>query len=235
MPDAQVTARRAARTTADAKPRRGPKPAFTPDDILRCALGILDAKGHEALTFRAVAAALGTSHQALYNYFPSRADLEDAIAARLIADVRPLSPARAEPLREQLVQFALDLIHTFSLHPYLRQISGPACAAISGRLHSENLRVLVAAGIDGGRAYGCQLVLQFVAAGQGVELHRARRTPKATWRKMAVAYSQQLTQGLPASVLRALAATDPQARVRSTIEMIIDAFLPELERASGRR
>lgn len=218
------------------RPRRGPKPAFTRDDILRCAAAILDREGHEALTFRAIAAALKTSHQALYNYFESLAELEDQLAARLIAAVQPLSAARPDLLREQLVRLGLDLVHTFSLHPYLREISGPAAAAVTGRLHGRNDHALMSVGIEFWRAHTCQLMLQLVASGLGLERHRRRAVPQPAWRSMNELYLQQLARELPDRYRRALtnAARGPQEE-RALIEVIVDAVLPELKRNPGRR
>jgi AcrR family transcriptional regulator len=226
MTEADVVSRRAAARGGAA--RRGPKPAFSREAILECALQILDARGPDALSFRAVAAALSTSHQALYNYFDNLAELEDEVAARLIAHVRPLSSERRESLREQLVQYGLDLVRRFSLHPYLRQISGPACAAATGRLHNVNARALVDAGVDFPRAHACQLVLQVVASGIGIEAHRSRTMSRATSRAATSAYLRELSQGLADPAALRMAAGNERAAHRSMLEMIVDAHLPEL-------
>ena len=61
------------------RPTRGPKPAFTPDDVVRLAIEIADEEGLGAVTMQAVAAKLGLTTMAVYRYFPNKEALYDAI------------------------------------------------------------------------------------------------------------------------------------------------------------
>jgi AcrR family transcriptional regulator len=61
------------------RPTRGPKPAFTPDDVVRLAIEIADGEGLGAVTMQAVAAKLGLTTMAVYRYFPNKEALYDAI------------------------------------------------------------------------------------------------------------------------------------------------------------
>src|SRR5580692_2259992 len=67
--------------------RRGPRPRYGREDVARAAVAIADAEGLEAVTFRAVAARLGTGVMSLYNYIPDKQalvfDMADLIAAEL--------------------------------------------------------------------------------------------------------------------------------------------------------
>ena len=67
--------------------RRGPRPRYGREDVARAAVAIADAEGLEAVTFRAIAARLGTGVMSLYNYIPDKQalvfDMADLIAAEL--------------------------------------------------------------------------------------------------------------------------------------------------------
>ncbi len=52
--------------------RRGPRPRHSREDVVRAAVAIADSDGLEAVTFRAVAARLGTGVMSLYNYVPDK-------------------------------------------------------------------------------------------------------------------------------------------------------------------
>jgi len=74
-------------------PTRGPKPALTPDDVVRAAMAIADEDGLGAVTMHAVSSRLGFTTMAVYRYFPSKEALYDAIVDAGLG--RP--PARSEP------------------------------------------------------------------------------------------------------------------------------------------
>jgi len=73
---------------------RGPKPAFTPDDIVQAAIQIAEADGLAAVTMHAVSARLGYTTMAIYRYFPNKEALLDAIV-----DAAMGSPPRASEPR----------------------------------------------------------------------------------------------------------------------------------------
>ena len=58
---------------------RGPKAAFTPDDVVAAAVRLADDDGLAAVTMHAVATRLGLTTMALYRYFPSKETLLDAV------------------------------------------------------------------------------------------------------------------------------------------------------------
>ena len=58
---------------------RGPKAAFTPDDVVHAAIQIAEADGLSAVTMSAVSARLGLTTMAIYRYFPNKDALLDAI------------------------------------------------------------------------------------------------------------------------------------------------------------
>lgn len=75
------------------KGTRGPRAAFTPDDVVQVAMDIADADGLGAVTMNAVASRLGLTTMAVYRYFPSKEALYDAI----IDTGMGLPPSPTEP------------------------------------------------------------------------------------------------------------------------------------------
>ena len=76
------------------RPTRGPKPAFTPGDVVQAAIQIAEADGLAAVTMQAVSAQLGYTTMAIYRYFPNKEALLDAIV-----DAAMGSPPRASEPR----------------------------------------------------------------------------------------------------------------------------------------
>ena len=67
--------------------RRGPRPRYSVDDVVRAAVAIADEDGLDAVTFRAVAARLGTGVMSLYNYVPDKQQLVYAMAELVSAQL----------------------------------------------------------------------------------------------------------------------------------------------------
>src|SRR3954468_7110730 len=62
--------------------------------IVAAALDLIDRDGLEAFSTRKLGAALGVEAMSIYNHFPSKGELLDAIASRLLAEVE--LPSRGE-------------------------------------------------------------------------------------------------------------------------------------------
>jgi AcrR family transcriptional regulator len=67
--------------------RRGPRPRHSRADVVRAAVAIADGDGLDAVTFRAVAARLGTGVMSLYNYVPDKQALVYDMAELVSAEV----------------------------------------------------------------------------------------------------------------------------------------------------
>ena len=67
--------------------RRGPQPRHSRADVARAAVALADANGLDAVTFRAVAASLGTGVMSLYSYIPDKQtlvfDMYELVSAEL--------------------------------------------------------------------------------------------------------------------------------------------------------
>ncbi|HEX3918177.1 MAG TPA: TetR/AcrR family transcriptional regulator [Caulobacteraceae bacterium] len=81
------------------------------------AYALVVAEGHEALSLRRVADAVGIAHRSLYNHFESREDLLDAVAVRGYAElaeaVKPT--ASREAFVAAYVGFALAQPHLYAV------------------------------------------------------------------------------------------------------------------------
>lgn len=86
------------------RPSRGPKPAFTPDDVVTAAIQVADEEGLGAVTMNAVAARVGFTTMALYRYFPNKEALLDAIIDAGMG--RPPRPEPRTSWREEVARWA---------------------------------------------------------------------------------------------------------------------------------
>jgi AcrR family transcriptional regulator len=110
------------------------------------------AQGFEALTVRAVAARLGAAPMALYNHFPTKDDLVDALLDRVLGRFEP-APEGPDWL-EDLGGFArahrrLLVEHPWAVAPLFSR-PNPGLGAV--RIGEHALAILRRGGITGGRA-----------------------------------------------------------------------------------
>ncbi len=110
-------------------PSRGPKPAFTPDDIVRAAMEIADEEGLAAMTMQAVAARIGLTTMALYRYFPSKEALNDAIVDAGMGQP-PRLPVPQGTWRERITHWAHAKRAMLISRPWLAEL--PFVAAPHG-------------------------------------------------------------------------------------------------------
>jgi AcrR family transcriptional regulator len=114
--------------------RRGPRPRHSREDVTRAAAALADSSGLDAVTFRAVAARLGTGVMSLYTYVPDKQELVYEMAELVSAELD--LPAPTGDWRADMHTVAgrqRDLVHT---HPWLieavshLQPLGPATLAL---------------------------------------------------------------------------------------------------------
>lgn len=80
------------------KPRSGPgRPAagesLTPQDVAQAAFDLLVAEGEQALTMRRLGEVLGVKAMALYNHYPDKEAILDAVASLALSKI-PLPPTK---------------------------------------------------------------------------------------------------------------------------------------------
>jgi AcrR family transcriptional regulator len=86
-------------------------------EAIQAAYALIVAEGHEALSLRRVADAVGVAHRSLYNHFADREDLLDAVAERgyaeLAAALRPTGSREA--FVRAFVTFCLEQPHLYGV------------------------------------------------------------------------------------------------------------------------
>jgi TetR/AcrR family transcriptional regulator, tetracycline repressor protein len=100
-----------------AQKRRGPKPRFTPEEVLAVALGISRADGLGAVTLKRVADELGITSMGVYRYFDSKEALLTAMAASMV-DPNPIVDPKV-PWDEQLRVVIVNIHEALLAHPGL--------------------------------------------------------------------------------------------------------------------
>ncbi len=158
--------------------RRGPKPAWSTEEILDNAMALIVSDSLEALTLSALARRLGTSPSALYRYYDNKEALLvalqlQAIAAyeaelrRALADAAPLLAARTPDvavLQRILIVFGHYLEHAVQRPAHHRLIDAFVSAPYAV-LSDEHARA-VDAQLSGVLELCCGVLMD--AASQGV-------------------------------------------------------------------
>ena len=102
------------------KPRRGPKPRLTAEEIVRTAIALADAEGLDALSMRRIADELGVSPMSIYTYVPGKAELIDVMVDRAFGE---LAPSEDGTWRARLARIARANWDLFHRHPWMLQIT----------------------------------------------------------------------------------------------------------------
>lgn len=121
------------------RPDRRPG-ALTKTSIVESAIGLLDAGGIEALTYRALAADLATGAGALYHHVSNKSELLAAAAAAMMTDV--LGPAGSADPAASIRGVTIGVFDAISAHPWwgTQLVSAPwqpAVLALFDRIGSE--------------------------------------------------------------------------------------------------
>jgi AcrR family transcriptional regulator len=98
------------------QPTRGPKPAFTLDQIADAAIAVADADGLAAVSMQRVATELGRTKMALYRYVPGKAELVSAMLERGLAGFPDISGE--DDWRQALRKWAESLLAAYLRHPW---------------------------------------------------------------------------------------------------------------------
>jgi len=98
-------------------------PLLSRTRIIDAALALIDAEGLAALSTRRLALELGVSGPSLYNHFPTKEDLLEAVADSVIAQV-DLNAMTAAPWPQALGTWARSYHAALTAHPNLVPIAG---------------------------------------------------------------------------------------------------------------
>lgn len=102
------------------RPKRGPKPRLTAEQIVRTAVEVADGAGLDALSIRRIADELGVSPMSIYTYVPGKAELIDVMVDRAFGE---LTPPSGGTWRDRLERIARDNWALFHRHPWLLRVT----------------------------------------------------------------------------------------------------------------
>lgn len=104
------------------RPKPGPKPARSIDEVVAAATAIADTDGLDAVTIRAVARRLSIAPMTVYTHVPSKAELLDCMLddAYLRMD---LTDTAAQPWRHRVATVAEDNRQLYRAHPWAVTVS----------------------------------------------------------------------------------------------------------------
>ncbi|MEU3709783.1 TetR/AcrR family transcriptional regulator [Streptomyces catenulae] len=108
---------------AEARPRRGPKPKFTPVQVARAGIGIADSEGLDALSMQRVAELLGVTTMALYRYVPGKPDLIDLMVDTVLSSPPDLGDVPGG-WRPRIEAWARACRHVYRAHPWILAATG---------------------------------------------------------------------------------------------------------------
>ncbi|WP_245774672.1 TetR/AcrR family transcriptional regulator [Nonomuraea wenchangensis] len=100
------------------RPARGPKPAYSRAQITEAAIRIADAEGVEAATMRRIAAEIGAGAMSLYRYVPSRDNLVELMADRLMGEI-DVTGMPSGDWRADLTRYADEWRAMWLRHPWI--------------------------------------------------------------------------------------------------------------------
>ncbi|TDE59663.1 TetR/AcrR family transcriptional regulator [Nonomuraea mesophila] len=103
------------------RPARGPKPVYSRAQIAEAAVRIADAEGLEAATMRRIATDIGAGAMSLYRYVPSRDDLVELMADRVMGEI-DIAGMPSGDWRADLTRYAEELRAMWLRHPWIATV-----------------------------------------------------------------------------------------------------------------
>lgn len=112
------------------------------EGILAAALAIVDEEGLDGLSLRALGERLGVSHMAAYRHFADRDAIIDALADRVVGQIRLADPETVEDLDELVLGYIHRARDTLLAHPALVPVV--AARPLASATAPDDLQRLVA-------------------------------------------------------------------------------------------
>jgi len=122
----------------------------TRDNIVRAAIALVSEGGEEAVTMRAVAAAVGISERTVFRHFKSRDDLLSTVWG-MVEALSVVAPAQSADRLAKIVQARFEDLaaNEAVVRAYLRRTTRPKATRRRDAQHKENLKSCVLDGLDG--------------------------------------------------------------------------------------
>ncbi|MFC0625459.1 TetR/AcrR family transcriptional regulator [Kribbella deserti] len=167
---------------------RTPRNTLSPELIVETALGLMEAKGTNGFSLRALAGELGVGPMAIYTYFRNKDELYDAVRDHLLATGAP-TPGDG-PWQDQVRSICGGLRDLMLQHPCLVQLLGgrPLSGQETVGLAEIHLRVLRSAGFgpeDAARAHIALFTYVLGSTSWETQLKAERQDPEGRRRLRA--------------------------------------------------
>jgi AcrR family transcriptional regulator len=216
---------------------RGPRPAYTRDDIAAAAVRIADAQGLDAGSMRHVAAELGCGTMSLYNYVPRKEDLYELMVDAVGGEHELWEPSG--DWRTDMRRVARQTRELMRRHPWLPRLMSPAYGFSPNAL--RYLEHCLACLDPLQERYGTKLELIAMLNGMVTayvrnELDTAERVRALPWSEdeenaVRIAYlGGRLATGayprMAAAFTEDAGPIDLEAVFERAVERVIDAFAP---------
>jgi AcrR family transcriptional regulator len=215
------------------------RPVLTRERIVHAAVELIERRGAEALSMRAVASELGVAVMSLYNHVPNKAALMEGVAEYVVAGVE-LVPAGSGDWREE----ARELVRAFrgaaQQHPHAMRIvlTHSMDTTAASRLAERALALAGAAGFQGATAVRILHALMAYAAGSHLQEHLLGQLVHRVTTGTAPALGDADPARFPHLVAAApaLLAHDPDADFEFGLDLLITgiaALSPETANSTG--
>ncbi|MFF5473696.1 TetR/AcrR family transcriptional regulator [Streptomyces achromogenes] len=216
---------------------RGPRPAYTRDDIAAAAVRIADAEGLDAVSMRHVAAELGCGTMSLYNYVPRKEDLYELMVDAAGAEHELWEPSG--DWRADMRRVARQTRELMRRHPWLPRLMSPVYGFSPNALRYLEHCLACLDPLE--ERYGTKLELIAMLNGMVTtyvrnELDTAERVRALPWSEdeenaVRIAYlGSRLAAGayprMAAAFTEDAGPIDLEAVFERAVERVIDAFAP---------
>ncbi|MFI6480502.1 TetR/AcrR family transcriptional regulator [Nonomuraea sp. NPDC050663] len=152
-------------------------------EILDAALAIADERGLEAVSMRAVAAALGVTPMALYGYFRNKDELLDGLVERLLAEI----PQAEGGWEERLRALAWGYRQVARRHPaaFTLMFSRPSLTLDATRVVDAVYQALLDAGVPEADVPRLERLASTFVLGFALSEANGRFSPESTAKRAA--------------------------------------------------
>jgi AcrR family transcriptional regulator len=137
--------------------------------IVEAAGTLVDAEGLEALSVRRLAAELGVQGPSLYNHFPTKADIVDAVVDAVVAEI-DLSVFKRFEWHEALRRWAREYHEVLAVHPNIVPVlaQGPGRRPAGLAMAEAVFGALVDAGWPPARATHIGALMRYLITGSAL-------------------------------------------------------------------
>lgn len=226
--------------------RRGPKPAFSRDEVVAAAIAVADAEGIGAVSMGRVAAQLGSSTMALYRYVASKDELLVLMSDAALG--LPPEPRAGAGWRERAEQWARAVRDQWTARPWLLKlpVTGPPAGPGNLRWFDACLAAFDGTGLDvAGRVSATLLLSTYVRGERHLAIDLASQPPEAAADEL-VSYrvlAPLLTAGDYPALARLIAEggfdddfadAGPDDDFEFGLAAVLDGIAAAIDRAPGR-